>query len=65
VTRNLDQIGNDIRERLNDCADRLRDAAAGTGALDDPERVAFVIGLSITLLEAARRQLQRDVLKGT
>jgi hypothetical protein len=55
-------IGNSIRERMNNTADRRRDAAAGHGALADPEPVDLLITLTLTVLEAAQAQLRRDVL---
>jgi hypothetical protein len=58
----LDAIGNSIRERINNAADRLRDAAAGYGVFADPEQVDLVITLTLTVLEAAQAQLRRDVL---
>jgi len=35
----LDAIGNSMRERMNNAADRLRDAAGGYGAFADPSRL--------------------------
>jgi hypothetical protein len=61
---NLDAICNSIRERMNNAADRLRDAAAGHGAFADPKQVDLVITLTSTVLEAAQAQLRRDVLNG-
>ena len=60
----LDAVCNGIRERMNDAADRLRDAAAGYGAFADPEQIALAITLTLTVLEAAQAQLRRDVLNG-
>jgi hypothetical protein len=60
----LDAIGNSIRERMNNAADRLRDAAAGSGAFADPKQIDVVITLTLTVLEAAQAQLRRDVLNG-
>jgi hypothetical protein len=60
----LDAIGNSIRERMNNAADRLRDAATGHGAFADPQQVDLVITLTLTVLEAAQAQLRRDVLNG-
>jgi len=64
VAPDLDAIGNSIRERMSNAADRLRDAAAGYGAFTDPEQVDLVITLTLTVLEAAQAQLRRDVLNG-
>ena len=63
-TSDLDAIGNSIRERMNNAADRLRDAAAGHGAFVAPEQVDLVITLTLTVLEAAQAQLRRNVLSG-
>jgi hypothetical protein len=60
----FDAIGNSIRERMNNAADRLRDAAAGYGAFANPEQVDLIITLTLTLLEAAQAQLRRNVLSG-
>ena len=59
-----DAIGNSIRERMNNAADRLRDAAAGYGAFAEPKQVGLIITLTLTVLEAAQAQLRRDVLNG-
>ena len=58
----LDAIGNSIRERMNNAADRLRDAAGGYGAFADPKQIDLLITLTLTVLEAAQAQLRRDVL---
>ena len=60
----LDAICNSIRERMNNAAGRLRDAAAGYGAFADPKQIDLVITLTLTMLEAAQAQLRRDVLNG-
>ena len=57
--RDLDAIGNSVRERMNNAADRLRDAVAGYGALADPGQVDLVITMTLTVLEAAEAQLRR------
>jgi hypothetical protein len=62
---NPDQVANEIRERLNSAADRLRAAAAGRGAFVDPHAVNLAITVTIMTLEAAQSQLRRDVLKRT
>lgn len=62
MTANLDQICNDIRSRLSDCADKLYAAAAGTGAFADPQQVDLTITICLTVLETAQSQLRRDVL---
>jgi hypothetical protein len=64
VAPDLDAIGNSIRERMNNAADRLRDTAAGYGAFADPKQIDLVITLTLTMLEAAQAQLRRDVLNG-
>jgi hypothetical protein len=64
VAPDLDAISNSIRERMNNAADRLRDAATGYGAFADPTQIDLVITLTLTVLEVAQAQLRRDVLNG-
>jgi hypothetical protein len=57
----LDQVSDDIRERLNNSADRLRLVAVGTGVFPDPNlQVAIVVGV----LEGIQLQMRRHGLVG-
>jgi ribulose-5-phosphate 4-epimerase/fuculose-1-phosphate aldolase len=60
----LDQVCNDIRARMQEASDWLRDAALGHGAFADPDKIEEALNRAITLAEAARMQLRRDVMGG-
>lgn len=64
ATPNLDQVCDDIRSRLTDCADRLRDAAIGHGVFADPQSVYLEINIVLTVLERVQSQMRRYVLGG-
>jgi hypothetical protein len=60
----LDQISNDIRERLNNSADRLRLVAVGTGAFADPQNVYLQVAIVVGVLEGIQFQMRRHGLVG-
>jgi hypothetical protein len=60
----LDQISDDIRERLNDSADRLRLVATGRGAFGDPQNVYLQIAIVVGVLEGVQLQMRRHGLVG-
>jgi hypothetical protein len=62
---NLDQICDDLREKLSSCSDRLRVAATGNGAFADAPGVYLEITITISVQEAVQRHMRRFVLKGT
>jgi hypothetical protein len=60
----LDQVSDDIRERLNNSADRLRLVAVGTGAFPDPQNVYLQVAIVVGVLEGIQLQMRRHGLVG-
>jgi hypothetical protein len=60
----LDQVSDDIRERLNSSADRLRLVAVGKGAFTDPQGVYLQVAIVIGVLEGIQVQMRRHGLVG-
>jgi hypothetical protein len=59
-------VSDDIRERLNDSADRLRLVAAGRGAFTDPQNVYLQVAIVVGVLEGIQLQMRRHALvRGT
>jgi hypothetical protein len=64
MTSPLDQVSDDIRERLNSSADRLRLMAAGRGAFADPQGVYLQVAIVVGVLEGILAQMRRRGLVG-
>jgi hypothetical protein len=60
----LDQMSNDIRECLNNSADRLRLVAVGSGPFADPQNVYLQVAIVVGVLEGIQAQLRRHGLAG-
>ena len=60
----LDQVSDDIRERLNNSADRLHLVAVGRGAFADPENVYLQVAIVVGVLEGIQFQMRRHRLVG-
>jgi hypothetical protein len=64
MSTRLDQVSDDIRERLNNSADRLRLIAVGQGAFADPQGVYLQVAIVIGVLEGVQVQMRRRGLVG-
>jgi hypothetical protein len=60
----VDQVSDDIRERLNNSADRLHLVATGHEAFADPQNVYLQVASVAGMLEGIQSQMRRHGLVG-